>query len=53
MDVTASPDLLRERSAAIAKAFADPKRLCVLERLADAGGDRLLQIARQRRGNAG
>jgi ArsR family transcriptional regulator len=35
MDVTASPDLLRERSAAIAKAFADPKRLCVLERLAD------------------
>jgi ArsR family transcriptional regulator, virulence genes transcriptional regulator len=35
MDMTASPDLLRERSAAIAKAFADPKRLCVLERLAD------------------
>src|SRR3990170_5539459 len=28
-----SPDTVRERSAAIAKAFADPKRLCVLERL--------------------
>ena len=30
-----SPDALRDRSAAIAKAFADAKRLCVVERLAD------------------
>ncbi|HEY7848249.1 MAG TPA: metalloregulator ArsR/SmtB family transcription factor [Candidatus Limnocylindria bacterium] len=30
-----SPDLLRDRSAAIAKALADAKRLCVVERLAD------------------
>ena len=30
-----SPDMLRDRSAAIAKALADAKRLCVLERLAD------------------
>jgi DNA-binding transcriptional ArsR family regulator len=30
-----SPDVLRDRSAAIAKALADAKRLCVLERLAD------------------
>ncbi len=37
MDATLSPDVLRERSAAIAKALADPKRLCVLERL--AGGE--------------
>ncbi|HEY8180188.1 MAG TPA: metalloregulator ArsR/SmtB family transcription factor [Candidatus Limnocylindria bacterium] len=28
-------DVLRDRSAAIAKALADAKRLCVLERLAD------------------
>jgi DNA-binding transcriptional ArsR family regulator len=33
MQATLSPDTLRERTAAIAKAFADPKRLCVLERL--------------------
>jgi DNA-binding transcriptional ArsR family regulator len=26
---------IRDRAAAIARAFADPKRLCVLERLAD------------------
>ncbi|HEX6474406.1 MAG TPA: metalloregulator ArsR/SmtB family transcription factor [Candidatus Limnocylindria bacterium] len=30
-----SPDALRARSAAIAKALADAKRLCVVERLAD------------------
>ena len=30
-----SPDALRDRSAAIAKAFADAKRLCVVERLAE------------------
>ena len=30
-----SPDALRDRSAAIAKALADAKRLCVVERLAD------------------
>jgi len=30
-----TPDLLRDRSAAIAKALADAKRLCVVERLAD------------------
>jgi ArsR family transcriptional regulator, virulence genes transcriptional regulator len=30
-----STDLLRDRSAAIAKALADAKRLCVVERLAD------------------
>jgi ArsR family transcriptional regulator len=34
MTQAGSPDQLRERSAAIAKAFADPKRLCVVERLA-------------------
>ena len=33
-----SPDVLRDRSAAIAKALADAKRLCVVERL--AGGER-------------
>jgi ArsR family transcriptional regulator, virulence genes transcriptional regulator len=30
-----SPDALRDRSAAIAKALADAKRLCVVERLAE------------------
>lgn len=30
-----SPDMLRDRSAAIAKALADAKRLCVVERLAE------------------
>ena len=30
-----SPDVLRDRSAAIAKALADAKRLCVVERLAE------------------
>ncbi|MGZ3585773.1 MAG: ArsR/SmtB family transcription factor [Candidatus Limnocylindrales bacterium] len=33
-----SSELERERSAAIARAFSDPKRLCVLETL--AGGER-------------
>ena len=32
---TLAPEFLRDRSAAIAKALADAKRLCVLERLAD------------------
>jgi len=35
MEATLSPDVLRDRSAAIAKALADAKRLCVVERLAD------------------
>ena len=35
MEATQSPDILRDRSAAIAKALADAKRLCVVERLAD------------------
>ena len=35
MEATLSPDLLRDRSAAVAKALADAKRLCVVERLAD------------------
>jgi ArsR family transcriptional regulator len=35
MEATLSPDLLRDRSAAIAKALADAKRLCVVERLAE------------------
>jgi ArsR family transcriptional regulator, virulence genes transcriptional regulator len=30
-----APDQLRDRSAAIAKALADAKRLCVVERLAE------------------
>jgi ArsR family transcriptional regulator len=32
---TLAPEFLRDRSAAIAKALADAKRLCVLERLAE------------------
>ena len=35
MPTTATTDATRERTAAIARALADPKRLCVLERLAD------------------
>jgi DNA-binding transcriptional ArsR family regulator len=35
MPATATSDATRERTAAIARALADPKRLCVLERLAD------------------
>jgi ArsR family transcriptional regulator, virulence genes transcriptional regulator len=35
MEATLSPDVLRDRSAAIAKALADAKRLCVVERLAE------------------
>jgi len=30
-----APDLRRQRSAAVARALADAKRLCVLERLAE------------------
>jgi DNA-binding transcriptional ArsR family regulator len=33
--VTTTTDATRERTAAIARALADPKRLCVLERLAE------------------
>jgi ArsR family transcriptional regulator len=35
MPVTAATDADRIRAAAIARALADPKRLCVVERLAD------------------
>ena len=34
MEAVVAPELLRDRSAAVAKALADAKRLCVLERLA-------------------
>ncbi|HUG95851.1 MAG TPA: metalloregulator ArsR/SmtB family transcription factor [Pleomorphomonadaceae bacterium] len=38
MIATALPtDARRDRSAALARALADPKRLCVLEYLADGG----------------
>ena len=32
--LTTAPELARTRAAAVARALADPKRLCVLERLA-------------------
>jgi len=35
MEAVLAPDALRDRSAAVAKALADAKRLCVVERLAD------------------
>jgi DNA-binding transcriptional ArsR family regulator len=35
MEATFAPEMLRDRSAAVAKALADAKRLCVLERLAE------------------
>jgi ArsR family transcriptional regulator len=35
MEATLTQDRLRERTAAIAKALADAKRLCVVERLAE------------------
>jgi Predicted transcriptional regulators len=35
MEATHAPELLRDRSAAIARALADAKRLCVLETLAE------------------
>ena len=35
MEATFAPDRIRDRSAAIAKALSDAKRLCVVERLAD------------------
>jgi ArsR family transcriptional regulator len=35
IDTPSSPDLVRERMAAVAKALADAKRLCVVERLAE------------------
>jgi DNA-binding transcriptional ArsR family regulator len=34
MEAVIAPDLLRDRSAAVARALADAKRLCVVERLA-------------------
>ncbi len=38
MALAASPtEAQRDRSAAVARALADPKRLCVLENLADGG----------------
>jgi ArsR family transcriptional regulator len=33
--ITLSPDAIRDRAAAVARALSDPKRLCVVERLAD------------------
>ncbi|MGQ0609112.1 MAG: ArsR/SmtB family transcription factor [Chloroflexota bacterium] len=35
MEATTPADTLRVRAAGIARALADPKRLCVLEQLAD------------------
>ena len=35
MEALLAPDALRDRSAAVAKALADAKRLCVVERLAE------------------
>ena len=35
IDTPSSPDVVRERMAAVAKALADAKRLCVVERLAE------------------
>jgi len=35
MEATFSTEVSRSRTAAIARALADPKRLCVLEQLAD------------------
>jgi ArsR family transcriptional regulator len=35
MEAVIAPDALRDRSAAVARALADAKRLCVVERLAD------------------
>ena len=35
MEATSATDVTRARAASIARALADPKRLCVLEQLAD------------------
>ena len=35
MEIAQATDATRTRAAAIARALADPKRLCVVERLAD------------------
>ena len=35
MEAVFAPDALRDRSAAVARALADAKRLCVVERLAE------------------
>ena len=44
--VLASPEVERQRSAAIARALADPKRLCVLETLA-AGERSVSDLSRE------
>ena len=45
MNVTGSPTATREQSAAVARALADPKRLCVLETLA-AGERSVSELSR-------
>jgi len=35
MEITLSPDVVRDRAANVARALSDAKRLCVVERLAD------------------
>jgi DNA-binding transcriptional ArsR family regulator len=35
MEMTLSPDVIRDRAASVARALSDAKRLCVVERLAD------------------
>ena len=45
MNVTSSPTATREQSAAVARALADPKRLCVLETLA-AGERSVSELSR-------
>jgi DNA-binding transcriptional ArsR family regulator len=45
MEAVFAPDLLRDRSAAVAKALADAKRLCVVERLA-AGERSVSELSR-------
>lgn len=35
MEAVLNPDAIRDRSAALARALADAKRLCVVERLAE------------------
>ena len=45
MEAVLAPELLRDRSAAVAKALADAKRLCVVERLA-AGERSVSELSR-------
>src|SRR5437870_9708317 len=35
MEITLSPDVVRDRAANVSRALSDEKRLCVVERLAD------------------